>query len=141
MYSTDIITVVILAKDKAHVLPFYLKCIESQTYPASKINLYIRTNNNNDHTASILKSWVEKVRTRYHEIYLDDSDVPEQVQQFAPHEWNGIRFKVLGKIRQDSIDGLNKKVLIILLQIVIILLFLKPLNDFIPLTFRLLLLY
>lgn len=109
MCSTDIITVAILAKDKAHVLPLYLKCIENQTYPASKINLYIRTNNNNDDTAAILKAWVKKVRTCYHEIYLDDSDVPEQVQEFAPHEWNGIRFKVLGKIRQDSIEWAKQK--------------------------------
>ena len=41
-------------------LPLYLELIENQTYPASKIKLYIRTNNNNDDTADILEEWVRK---------------------------------------------------------------------------------
>jgi hypothetical protein len=31
---TEFITIAILAKDKAHVLPLYLDLIEKQTYPA-----------------------------------------------------------------------------------------------------------
>lgn len=104
MPHTDFVTVAILAKDKAHVLPLYLQCIENQTYPASQINLYIRTNNNNDLTATVLKTWLEKVKDRYHAVYFDDTDVEERVQDFAPHEWNYTRFKVLGRLRQDSID-------------------------------------
>lgn len=104
MSNTDFVTIAILAKDKAHVLPLYLKCIENQTYPSSKINLYIRTNNNNDNTSEILKTWLEQVKDQYHEIYFDDSDVVERVQDFAPHEWNYTRFKVLGRLRQESVD-------------------------------------
>lgn len=104
MSHTDFVTIAILAKDKAHVLPLYLKCIENQTYPASKTNLYIRTNNNTDGTGEILKTWLEKVKDRYHEVYFDDSDVPDRVQDFAAHEWNYTRFKVLGAIRQASVD-------------------------------------
>lgn len=109
MDAKEYVTIAILAKDKAHVLPLYLDLIEKQTYPASKIKLYIRTNNNNDHTAVILKHWIEKVKDRYSEIYFDDSDVEERVQDYAPHEWNSIRFKVLGRIRQGSIDWALKK--------------------------------
>lgn len=98
------VTIAILAKDKAHILPLYLKCIEMQNWPASKTNLYIRTNNNNDKTAEILRDWVSRVGDRYATIHFDDSDVPENVQQYKQHEWNSVRFKVLGKIRQDSID-------------------------------------
>lgn len=99
----EFVTIAILAKDKAHILPLYLTCIENQTWPADKTYLYIRTNNNNDDTASILRHWVEKVHDRYACIYFDDSDVPEQVQNYGQHEWNAERFKVLGKIRQDSV--------------------------------------
>lgn len=109
MSHNDLVTIAILAKDKAHVLPYYLSLIEKQTYPASKIKLYIRTNNNTDSTAKILTKWVHQVKDRYSEVYLDTSDVPESVQNFAPHEWNPMRFKVLGKIRQDSIDWAIKK--------------------------------
>lgn len=100
----ECVTVAILAKDKAHVLPFYLKCLEAQTWPKSKTYLYIRTNNNNDETATILRDWVARVGKKYAKISFDDADVEEQVQQYGQHEWNGIRFKVLGKIRQDSVD-------------------------------------
>lgn len=102
--STDCITLAILAKDKAHTLPLYLSCIEQQTWPADKTYLYIRTNNNNDETASILRQWIEKVKNRYVEIYFDDTDVVESVEKYGQHEWNAERFKVLGKIRQQSID-------------------------------------
>ena len=100
----EYVTVAILAKDKAHVLPLYLECIEKQTWPKSKTYLYIRTNNNNDETAQILRNWIARVGKKYAKIYFDDTDVAEQVQQYGQHEWNGIRFKVLGKIRQDSVD-------------------------------------
>lgn len=103
------VTIAILAKDKAHCLDVYLKCVHSQTFPKKNINLYIRTNNNNDDTAEILAEWIEKHKSEYKEIFFDDSDVPEKVQSFTPHEWNSLRFKVLGKIRQDSIEWAKEK--------------------------------
>lgn len=104
----DYVTIAILAKDKAHTLPLYLSCIEKQTWPANKSYLYIRTNNNNDDTVNILREWVEKVSDKYAGVYFDDTDVQEQVQNYKQHEWNSVRFKVLGKIRQDSIDNAKK---------------------------------
>lgn len=98
------VTIAILAKDKAHTLPLYLKCIEKQTWPKERTNLYIRTNNNNDNTASILKEWVEKVGNQYAEVFFDDSDLNVPLQNYKQHEWNKTRFKALGKIRKDSID-------------------------------------
>jgi hypothetical protein len=100
----EIVTIAILVKDKAHTLPEYLACIEKQTWPKDKTNIYIRTNNNTDNSVEILKAWVERVKDQYLEVHFDCSDVPEQVQQYKQHEWNSIRFKVLGKIRQDSVQ-------------------------------------
>ncbi|HLJ31372.1 MAG TPA: hypothetical protein VKU36_02960 [Candidatus Babeliales bacterium] len=102
--DNEYITIAILAKDKAHTLPLYLDCIEAQTWPKSNTYLYIRTNNNNDNTAQVLREWVERVRDIYPKIYFDDTDVEDPVQQFKQHEWNYTRFRVLGKIRQDSVD-------------------------------------
>jgi hypothetical protein len=99
----DCVTVAILAKDKAHTLPLYLKCIEHQTWPKKKTNLYIRTNNNNDNTLEVLQSWLKEVGNQYAEIYFDATDVPQEIQKYRQHEWNCERFKILGKIRQDSI--------------------------------------
>ena len=94
------VTLAILAKDKAHVLPEYLKCIERQTYPKDKTRLYIRTNNNNDDTVKVLKDWLDTVRDKYLEIYLDDSNVPNSCAS---------RFELLSAIRQDSVEWAKKR--------------------------------
>lgn len=100
----DKITIAILAKDKAHFLPLYLDCIKNQTYPKSQICIYVRSNNNNDNTSELLKEWCNENRELYSEIFEDYSDVEENIQQYSPHECNDLRFKVLGKIRQDSMN-------------------------------------
>ena len=104
----DYITIAILAKDKAHTLPLYLTCIENQTWPTKKTYLYIRTNNNNDTTAHVLRNWIERVKDKYAKIYFDDSDVDTPIQEFGQHEWNYTRFKILGDIRQASVDWAYK---------------------------------
>src|SRR5581483_3289577 len=90
VHAHDYVTIAILAKDKAHTLPFYLACIEKQTWPKKQTYLYIRTNNNTDDTRTILRDWATKVEKEYAHIYFDDADVPEKVEQYKQHEWNGI---------------------------------------------------
>ncbi|CAH6420014.1 Glycosyltransferase family 2 [uncultured virus] len=97
------VCVAILAKDKSATLPLYLECLENLDYPKNLISLYVRTNNNNDDTASILRCWIARVAHLYARVEFDDSDVPEQVQRFKPHEWNSERFIVLGAIRNESL--------------------------------------
>ena len=104
IFATDTVTIAILAKDKGHTLNEYLSCIEKQTWPKCKTYLYVRTNNNNDNTSEILKNWLSKVQDQYLEVYFDDSNVEQHVENYGQHEWNCERFKVLGKIRQDSVN-------------------------------------
>lgn len=102
--SEDYVTIAILAKDKEGTLPLYLECLGNQTWPRDKTYIYVRTNNNNDGTVEVLKEWLEKNGSSYAGVYFDDKDVAERVQDFQNHEWNATRFKVLGKIRQDSVE-------------------------------------
>jgi glycosyltransferase involved in cell wall biosynthesis len=94
----------ILAKQAEHVLPFYLFCIEALDYPKTSISLYVRTNNNTDRTADFLREWIARVRDQYEHIEFDASEVPESVGQFAVHEWNATRFKILARLRQESMN-------------------------------------
>lgn len=99
------VCIAILAKDKEGVLPTFLDNIKKLSYPRSRIMLYIRTNNNTDRTAELLDEFmVWAVAQGYAKGYCDSADVEEQVQRFGDHEWNAERFKVLGKIRQDSMQ-------------------------------------
>jgi GR25 family glycosyltransferase involved in LPS biosynthesis/glycosyltransferase involved in cell wall biosynthesis len=98
------VLVAILAKNSEGHLPKYLSCIEGLNYPTHRISLYVRTNNNTDATAEILRRWLDDVRSRYHTVDFDDSNFAEQVQNFDNHDWNPTRFSVLGRIRQASLE-------------------------------------
>lgn len=98
-----LVLVAVLAKDKAHVLPYYLRALELQDYPKRRMALYVRTNNNNDGTAGELQAWLEDHGDQYHSVTYSDADVEQRVERFAPHEWNAERFSVLGHIRQQSV--------------------------------------
>ena len=100
---TGHITIAILAKDKAHTLPLYLRCIERLEWPKDKLFLYVRTNNNNDATVSVLNDWLDRVHGAYAGVYYDPADVDVSVEKYGQHEWNPERFRVLAKIRQDSL--------------------------------------
>ena len=97
------ICVAILAKQKAHLLPAWLEHLEQWDYPKSRIKLYIRSNNNTDETKNILLDWARRNDSKYFDIIEDYSDVDTPVQQYGVHEWNAERFKVLGKIREQSV--------------------------------------
>jgi GR25 family glycosyltransferase involved in LPS biosynthesis/glycosyltransferase involved in cell wall biosynthesis len=97
------VLVAILAKQKAAALPLYLECIAALDYPKSSIVLYVRTNNNTDATEHILREWLARVGQLYSAVEFDAADVPEPVQNFAVHEWNATRFRVLGRIRNISL--------------------------------------
>ena len=94
----------ILAKQKERPLPLYLNCIEGLDYPKSAIFLYVRTNNNTDRTEQILREWVERVGPSYAGVEFDAEPVAEPVEQVPPHEWNSTRFRVLGQIRNVSLQ-------------------------------------
>lgn len=100
----DIITIAILAKDKEYCLPEFLQCIKNLNYPKDKIMLYIRTNDNKDNTALILKTWLDNNGKLYNKVYYNEDSINKNVKKFGKHEWVPIRFKVLAKIREESIQ-------------------------------------
>jgi protein YibB len=98
------VLIAILAKQKERPLPLFLSCIEGLDYPKSSIFLYVRTNNNTDRTEHILREWVERVGPSYAGVEFDAEPVEAPVEQFPPHEWNSTRFRVLGHIRNISLQ-------------------------------------
>lgn len=104
------VLIAILAKNKAHVLPRYLSCIERQNYPKSKIEIYINTNNNVDDTENILRSWVEKVGPEYRGVEMITHTMKElENENSMPHAWNGTRVRALGLIRNSSLQKTFEK--------------------------------
>lgn len=95
----------ILAKQKERVLPFYLTCIDALDYPKDQIVLHVRTNNNSDATTAILQNWLDRIAHQYSKVEFDSSDAADRVENFGVHEWNSTRFKVLARIRNESMQS------------------------------------
>jgi len=104
MEDYEDICVAILVKDKGYCLKLYLECLYKQTFPKKKIHIYVRTNDNKDDSAIIMKQWLNRVCTEYASIHFDDRDIDSTLKQYGEHEWNSHRFSILGAIRQQSID-------------------------------------
>lgn len=106
--SNKTVFLAILARDKAHCLPLYLKCIESLDYDKNLITIYINTNDNKDNTEQILKSWVKKHDKIYHKIIFD-SHKADDFKEVKLHEWTPGMLKILGKIRDKSLRCAKKE--------------------------------
>jgi len=104
MTEYPLVFVAILAKQKAKMLPEWLKSLEQWDYPKDRMILYIRSNNNTDETEAILKAWVAEQGKWYRFVVTDYSDIEVPVHEFDVHEWNPVRFKALGAIREHSIE-------------------------------------
>lgn len=97
------VVVAILVKDKESTLPTYLTCLLNQTFPKERTQLYIRTNDNTDKSEEILSTFINEHGSKYKSVFYDNTSVSENLKKYKPHEWNAERFKILGKIRDDSI--------------------------------------
>lgn len=95
--------IAILVKQKEEVLPLFLETLENLDYPKENIFLYVRTNNNTDNTEKILRNWLSSNGQYYQDYLFDCSNVAAKIENYGVHHWNAERFKVLGKIRQESL--------------------------------------
>lgn len=94
----------ILARNKAHVLPRYLQCLENQDYPKNAITIYIKTDNNADRTKEMLTEWAKRNKGLYKHIEIDDSSVKQVPTNTDPHLWSLKRLKALATIRNKSLQ-------------------------------------
>jgi hypothetical protein len=74
-----------------------------QTEVNSDTIFYIRTNDNRDNTSEILRDWYKKWNWKWKMVF-DDSSVDSNLIGYNNHDWDQTRFKILGDIRQKSIE-------------------------------------
>ncbi|MCE5294046.1 MAG: glycosyltransferase family 2 protein [Chlamydiales bacterium] len=108
LYCADkTVLVAILARNKAHVLPRYLRCLENQSYPKELLSIYIKTDNNIDNTKELLDAWVLANKSAYKQIIVDDSGNKEN-HSTDPHVWEIERLHKLARIRNASLQQATK---------------------------------
>ena len=102
------IVIIILAKNKEQCLPLFLECIYNLDFNKKNIHLYIKTNDNKDNTVEILEDFIKNYGEEYLSVYFDKESINDKLKDYKNHEWNPFRFKILSKIRQDSIEYAKK---------------------------------
>lgn len=98
------VLVSILARNKAHVLPKFLRCLDELDYDKKLMTIYINTNNNSDDTIEILENWMKENVDKYNKIDYENVEIEElEGTTTDPHEWTSLRFKKLAEIRNKSL--------------------------------------
>jgi len=110
------VQITILARDMEKQLPMFLKCVENIDYDPKSLSVYIHTNNNSDKTTTILRGWsdAQKSLGKYDEVYFVEENYAllnnkpaKSVTGKGEETWyadDGIRLKILSKIRDRSLD-------------------------------------
>lgn len=93
----------ILARNQGHFLPRYLQTLENLDYDKKRMTVYINTNNNEDDTKEILEEWIVKNRQHYQNILYEAHELAA-LDETPPHDWSLGRLKVMGQIRNRSIQ-------------------------------------
>jgi hypothetical protein len=115
---TPKVQITILAREMEKQLPMFLKCVENIDYDPKSLSIYIHTNNNSDNTTEVLRDWYTEVKDskKYrmvkfieeHYPMLDGkvakSIHPDLNGEDAWYSDGGIRLKMLGQIRDRSLD-------------------------------------
>jgi len=100
----------ILVRNKEHTLPYFLSLLENQSYPKSRIILYLRSDNNEDKTLEVLETWLAKIgpQHEYHDIIKDLREC-ENAEcnlegESSPVGWSDTRFEYIMSLKQKSLE-------------------------------------
>uniref|UniRef100_A0A915KWE6 Uncharacterized protein n=1 Tax=Romanomermis culicivorax TaxID=13658 RepID=A0A915KWE6_ROMCU len=103
------ILICVLARNKAHTLPYFLGSLEDLDYPKDRISLFIRTDHNIDDTRAILDRWVDAVGEFYHKIdYKIDQEILEggYKNERGPFDWSPPeRHNHVIKLKQEALQA------------------------------------
>lgn len=103
--ALPVVTLAILAKQKATVLPLYLRCIEALDYPKARMNLYVRTNDNTDDTEALLEAWLARTGSQYNSVFYNNDSCDPVLRTIGVHDWEDRRrFTVLNRLREESVQ-------------------------------------
>ncbi|GIZ03232.1 procollagen galactosyltransferase 2, partial [Caerostris extrusa] len=69
--------IAILARNKAHTLPYFFAYLERLDYPPNRISLWIRSDHNVDNTVDVVKTWLDVHRNKYHSVDFSYEEEPE----------------------------------------------------------------
>eukprot|EP00058_Branchiostoma_floridae_P008205 XP_002593693.1 hypothetical protein BRAFLDRAFT_107673 [Branchiostoma floridae] len=104
------IFVAILARNKAHSLPYTLGYLERQDYPKSRLALWIQSDHNIDNTSAVIQEWLDGVGHLYHHVDFYHKDAPNYFpDEEGANHWSGTRLRHVIKLRQQALEYARKR--------------------------------
>ncbi|XP_014225568.1 glycosyltransferase 25 family member [Trichogramma pretiosum] len=95
----------ILARNKAHTLPYTLSFLESLNYPKDRISLWIQSDNNIDNTIKVLNTWIDEQGSSYHSINVTlDKKSKGFKNEEGIADWDSSRFEHIILLRERILD-------------------------------------
>uniref|UniRef100_G3PZE4 Cerebral endothelial cell adhesion molecule n=1 Tax=Gasterosteus aculeatus aculeatus TaxID=481459 RepID=G3PZE4_GASAC len=104
------VVVVILARNSAHSLPYYLGALERLNYPKDRISVWAATDHNTDNTTAVLKEWLTVMQTFYHYVEWRPMEKPTSYAgESGPKHWPNSRYEYVMKLKQAALDFARKR--------------------------------
>ncbi|XP_001608141.2 glycosyltransferase 25 family member [Nasonia vitripennis] len=99
------ILVGILARNKAHTLPYTLSYLEKLDYPKDRIALWIYSDNNVDNTIEVLKKWLTVQKDNYFMVNATlDEESHGHDDEKGIADWSSKRFEHIIKLREEVLN-------------------------------------
>ncbi|XP_012266997.2 glycosyltransferase 25 family member [Athalia rosae] len=101
------IVIAILARNKAHTLPYFLTLLENLDYPKDRISLWIRSDNNVDNTIDVLKTWLDSKngKEKYHRVSFEYDKSSKGFQgEKGIADWTPERFNHVIDLREQALE-------------------------------------
>ncbi|XP_018327250.1 glycosyltransferase 25 family member [Agrilus planipennis] len=103
------VVISILARNKAHTLPYFLTLLGKLNYPKDRIALWIRSDHNIDQTVQILNKWVKFEKSQYHMVdFQYDIDEAGFSDEINVNHWSNTRYYHVMNLRQTALDVARK---------------------------------
>uniref|UniRef100_A0A669EG57 Collagen beta(1-O)galactosyltransferase 2b n=1 Tax=Oreochromis niloticus TaxID=8128 RepID=A0A669EG57_ORENI len=104
------VMIVIVARNAAHSLPYYLGCIERLEYPKERIAIWAATDHNVDNTTAMLREWLKRAQHIYHFVEWRPMEEPRSyTDEWGPKHWPPSRFNHVMKLRQAALKAARER--------------------------------
>uniref|UniRef100_A0A336MPN9 CSON004334 protein n=1 Tax=Culicoides sonorensis TaxID=179676 RepID=A0A336MPN9_CULSO len=98
------VLVVILIRNKAHILPYFFSYFENLNYPKDRISLWIRSDHNEDNSLQVIDAWLNTTRDLYHSVDYQFSVQPKRRKSESTfHSWTNERFNDVIRLKEEAL--------------------------------------
>ncbi|KAL6103085.1 colgalt1 [Pungitius sinensis] len=96
----------LICRNAEHSLPYFLGTIERLNYPKDRMALWVATDHNKDNTTAILRDWLVKMQSLYHNVEWRPKEEPQHYRnEDGPKQWTDLRYEHVMKLRQVAMDS------------------------------------